>query len=288
MPTLSTICPGFRVGSLTVQDRINQTSSGEPIWRCQCDCGGSLEVSESQLLSGAVTSCGCISPSRSRDLTGARFGKLVALYPTLERKDGGSVVWRCQCDCGGQKDVPARRLTRGKVRSCGCLSDPPPKAYVGMRFGRLTVTAYAGRASRSASQSPSTVNLWRCRCDCGKMVTVAQPELQSGDTQSCGCLHTERTRESLGLSEGTSAAILERVRRRPRRDNVSGHTGVYQLKNGYYQAKITFRKKTYDLGRYKNREDAIRARETAEAMHEDFLAWYYETHPKTPPAGKAD
>ena len=86
---------------------------------------------------------------RGKDLTGQRFGKLMVLSPTDKRMDNGSIVWHCQCDCGNMAEVSARRLVRGKVRSCGCLSDPPPKDYIGKVFGRLTVIGYAGRIRKT-------------------------------------------------------------------------------------------------------------------------------------------
>lgn len=214
------------------------------------------------------------------NLTGQRFGKLTALSQTDERADQGSVVWLCQCDCGNTKKVSARRLVRRKVRSCGCLSDPPPKDYVGKRFGRLTVTEYGGREYRRTEKSRATINLWKCRCDCGKEVTVPQSELQSGESQSCGCLQKERAREGLMLIDGTSVAILERVKTGLRSSNKTGCTGVSLLRDGRFQASISFKKKQYYLGRYKNKENAIRARKAAEAIHDDFLEWYYSKHPK--------
>lgn len=56
------------------------------------------------------------------DLTGQRFGRLVAV------KDAGyakhhSRVWECKCDCGNTTSVKAENLTRGYVRSCGCLAN---------------------------------------------------------------------------------------------------------------------------------------------------------------------
>lgn len=168
---------------------------------------------------------------------------------------------------------------QGYRRNLERLYDPPPKDYIGKRFGRLTVTEYAGREHRCTEKSRATITLWKCRCDCGKEVTVPQPELQSGESQSCGCYMKDRIRESLRLVDGTSVTILETVRSgKPRQDNKTGHTGVCRLKNGYYQATITFKKKSYYLGRYKDIKDAIRAREAAEEIHDDFLTWYYENH----------
>ena len=55
-----------------------------------------------------------------RDLTGCRFGMLVALEPTSERQDE-CVVWRCRCDCGKEIFVSSNRLRQQRITSCGCL-----------------------------------------------------------------------------------------------------------------------------------------------------------------------
>lgn len=64
---------------------------------------------------------------------------------------------------------------------------------IGMRFDRLMVIDRAGsNAKRHA--------LWRCRCDCGRVVTVAGYNLRRPDapTRSCGCLRSENAvRQSL-------------------------------------------------------------------------------------------
>lgn len=52
----------------------------------------------------------------------------------------------------------------------------------GQRFGRLTVLERIGTRSGCA--------LWRCLCDCGKLVNIPSRSLRSGNTKSCGCLHS--------------------------------------------------------------------------------------------------
>ena len=52
------------------------------------------------------------------DLTGQRFGRLVAVEPA--RAPGGVRGWRCRCACGGQTVVPTGGLRYGSVTSCGC------------------------------------------------------------------------------------------------------------------------------------------------------------------------
>ena len=213
------------------------------------------------------------------DLTGQRFGKLTVLHATDKRMDGGSVVWQCRCDCGHLADVSARRLIRGKVRSCGCLSSPPRKDYIGKRFGRLTVESYAGTAQEIGKTG--TANFWRCRCDCGKETLVSQTELQCGGTQSCGCLQKEIAVQNLRLIDGTSPVLLER-NKEIRSNNKSGYTGVFQEKSGKWIAYINFKKKRYFLGRFSDPQDAVKARRRGEEMHDDFLAWYHNVYPELP------
>lgn len=213
-----------------------------------------------------------------KDLTGQRFGKLVVLSQTEKRVDNGSIVWKCKCDCGNFAEVSARRLIRGKVRSCGCLSNPPRKDYIGKRFGRLTVIEYAGTAKEL--NKTGKANYWKCRCDCGRESLVSQTELQNGGTQSCGCLQKERVVEYLELLDGTSVAILERNKGQVRKTNKSGHTGVFHTADGKWAAYINFKKKRYWLGRYSDKEEAVKARRLGEEMHDNFLEWYYETHPE--------
>ena len=54
------------------------------------------------------------------DLTNFRFGKLVALE-VVGRSNGGTKIWKCQCDCGNMKEVLMNNLTNGSTNSCGCL-----------------------------------------------------------------------------------------------------------------------------------------------------------------------
>lgn len=57
-------------------------------------------------------------PRKTLDITGKRFGKLVAInvkYVNGVRK------WNCICDCGKQVFVVAGLLTAGNNKSCGCI-----------------------------------------------------------------------------------------------------------------------------------------------------------------------
>lgn len=54
------------------------------------------------------------------DLTGQRFGKLVALTRHYDSQKQ-ITLWECQCDCGNTISVRASSLVHERVKSCGCL-----------------------------------------------------------------------------------------------------------------------------------------------------------------------
>lgn len=56
------------------------------------------------------------------DLTNKRFGKLVAVIPTDERNNHGSIIWKCQCDCGNIKYTSSEMLLGDHTKSCGCFN----------------------------------------------------------------------------------------------------------------------------------------------------------------------
>lgn len=57
--------------------------------------------------------------SRFKELSGQRFGRLVAIE-RLYRDKGRNWCWRCACDCGKETVVAAASLIRGNTKSCGC------------------------------------------------------------------------------------------------------------------------------------------------------------------------
>lgn len=266
---------GYRVGHLTVDHPTGEKHNGYTVWHCVCDCGGEILLDTRYLQRGTITDCGCITKVKpgQRDLTGQRFGRLVCIEPTEKRNKDGALIWRCQCDCGNECLAVSRQLLNGYKKSCGCWGHPPLKEYIGSRFGQLTVIEYAGKRAG--------MHRWKCRCDCGNETIVGQTLLQSGKTKTCGCLQATIYIDNLKLCEGTSVTVLEAVKRRRLSSNSSGYTGVYQnKKNGKWVAQITFKRKTYYLGSYEKLEDAVKARQRGEEMHDNFLEWYYSEHKK--------
>ena len=53
------------------------------------------------------------------DLTGVRFGRLIAIR--LGQRVGEKNTWICKCDCGNESTAIVSDLRSGHHRSCGCL-----------------------------------------------------------------------------------------------------------------------------------------------------------------------
>ena len=58
------------------------------------------------------------------NLTGQRFGRLVAMRPKGTDAQA-CLLWRCACDCGRTITVRGRWLRLGLRKSCGCTRPPP-------------------------------------------------------------------------------------------------------------------------------------------------------------------
>lgn len=56
------------------------------------------------------------------DLTGKRFGRLVAIEPAKEKTRNGLALWKCKCDCGNMKIARSDNLKKNRTMSCGCLN----------------------------------------------------------------------------------------------------------------------------------------------------------------------
>ena len=66
------------------------------------------------------------------------------------------------------------------------------KDIAGQQFGRLTVLSLDSIRQRPLKRRGT---LWLCQCTCGAKCIVRGTHLQSGNSQSCGCMKRELARE---------------------------------------------------------------------------------------------
>ncbi|MDO5018790.1 MAG: hypothetical protein Q4E02_05760 [Lagierella massiliensis] len=113
---------GKRFGLLTVIERV-ENKNDRVSWLCKCDCGKEKICTAQSLKAGKVKSCGCLRGAKNnqfRDISGKKFGFLLAISPTNERDKKGSIKWKCLCDCGNECLVTEDALVHGNTTSCGC------------------------------------------------------------------------------------------------------------------------------------------------------------------------
>ena len=109
-------------------DYVSPSGARRVRWNCQCLlCGNdNVIIMDTVLQKQSKESCGCLE-----DLTGKRFGRL-----TVRCRDGQdsklNTIWKCDCDCGNEISVAHNRLTTGNVKSCGCLR----RDLAGERFSK--------------------------------------------------------------------------------------------------------------------------------------------------------
>lgn len=162
-------------------------------------CGKTFESRIDLINGGQVKSCGCRKTLTStinayimgknniwsgKDISGQKFGSLIALYPTEKReKSSGGVYWLCQCDCGGTRLATTYSLESGHVKYCPeCMAYRQALSHVGKRFGKLVITEIAkeGRASNNGL-------LCFAECDCGNIIKIPISFiLRKNGQQSCG------------------------------------------------------------------------------------------------------
>ena len=129
---------------------------------------------------------------RIKDITGERFGKLVAVKNVGVNKHKRA-LWLCKCDCGNECVVTSQELNKGDTQSCGCLhkeaiTKANKKDMLNKRFGRLVVIEENGKDKNGSIK-------WRCKCDCGNEITVIGNSLRNGHTKSCDCLKNDSIKE---------------------------------------------------------------------------------------------
>lgn len=147
------------------------------------------------------------------------------------------------------------------------------KNLIGNRYGKLVVIGVD-------NVNPGFLV---CRCDCGNIKSIRKCNLlkKSGATQSCGCLRKEHGRE-LGrrMSENLAATRMLSAKYNTNfpsiesktlwKNNKTGVRGVwFDTSRGCYEAYIGLHRKKILLGRFKNFNDAVEARQNAE---EDLFA----------------
>jgi len=184
-------------GQLTVIKIFPSKSHGCKV-EVKCKCGNICCYKARILKSGNTKSCGkcgygggITSMLSRKNITGKRFGQLVAIKPLYSKNSHGHKgwIWECKCDCGKYCNVALSSLTSGHTKSCvkcgykeNITSTRCRKDISGKRFGQLV----AIKPLYSKNSHGHKGWIWECKCDCGRVSTKGVHELCSMNTKSCG------------------------------------------------------------------------------------------------------
>ena len=130
---------------------------------------------------------------RKINLVNQVFNRLTVLEDSKQRSKSGSVLWKCQCECGNITLSTGSELKSGHKKSCGCLHKEQITELgkqnlinlSGQKFDKLTVLE---KVSSKKSPSGTTKIFWLCKCDCGNQCIIEGNALKTGNTRSCGCI----------------------------------------------------------------------------------------------------
>lgn len=133
----------------------------------------------------------------SIELNRMRFSNLTAISRTAE-KESGYYLWDCMCDCGNHMHASSKKLQRGTVKDCGCITKTTARRgniyedIAGQRFGMFT-------AIRKEVSKDGKTN-WLSKCDCGNARVVQTALLKSGKTWYCDVIQKKRPRNTTMLN----------------------------------------------------------------------------------------
>lgn len=213
------------------------------------------------------------------DLTDQRFGMLVAKEKTDERDKRGSILWRCQCDCGTYTTVSSNKLRSRHTQSCGCLkkiasqTNRKKNLYdLSKEFGIGYTTNTNVEFFFDLDDYEIIKNYTWLENDQGYIVSFIDGKLvrmhrliMKPDTDELidhkNCKRFDNQKQNLRIA----TQQLNGINRGANKNNTLGIKGVFfDKKSQKYVAKIMVNGESIILGYYENLEEARDIREKTE------------------------
>lgn len=206
---------GKKFGMLTVVKEVERKikSNGRTVrqYECLCECGNSKVVTRDNLIGERITNCGnhkVLQIEKRKDTLKNKYLKEKHNEWKILCQEGivdNHEFFKCQCDCGcneikfiqknklsvtlceKRKEIERQKLEKQKVEFN--IYDAPQgiEDLTGNVYGRLTVLGFGGVINYD--------RYWVCQCSCGTKKIIKEYSIISGITVSCGCYHTEKTKE---------------------------------------------------------------------------------------------
>lgn len=208
-------------------------------------------------------------------LEGERYGKLVVMEEAelIYSKTGKMIRrWKCKCDCGNITIVRHGDLRNGSTVSCGCYNYEKESAakthgYSRTKLGNVfegmkqrcnnpknkNYEKYGGRGIKICTEwlnDPKKFFDWAIKNGYKEGLSIDRIDV-NGNYEPDNCRWADNEAQCLN--------------QRLRKDNKTGHKGIY-YSEGVYRVQIRRNKKRYYFGSYKTLPEAVKVLEEAKAM----------------------
>lgn len=208
-------------------------------------------------------------------LEGERYGKLVVMEEaeSIYSKTGKMIRrWKCKCDCGNITIVRHGDLRNGSTVSCGCYnyekeSAAKTQGYSRTKLGNVfegmkqrcnnpknkNYEQYGGRGIKICTEwlnDPKKFFDWAIKNGYKEGLSIDRIDV-NGNYEPDNCRWADNEAQCLN--------------QRLRKDNKTGHKGIY-YSEGVYRVQIRRNKKRYYFGSYKTLPEAVKVLEEAKAM----------------------
>lgn len=199
------------------------------------------------------------------NLTGKKFNRLLVLEYSHSSKNNGA-VWKCLCDCGKRTLCFSSQVSRGHVKSCGCLQrEKTSELATHRKTSTVIYRRWAAMKSRCNTPSATNYNIYGGRgiTYCPEWETFENfyndmgegfsDELEldrinvNGDYCKENCRWTTHEENNYNKTRQLN--------------NTSGKSGVsFNSKRKQWRSYINKDKKRIELGYFDNYKDAVEVR----------------------------
>ena len=147
------------------------------------------------------------------DISGQRFGKLIAIQP-IDKSKSGNIIWLCICNCESKEytQVRASNLLNGTIQSCGCLQQETTRQKAQEKHKNLIGTIINGITILEIKEvDPVTEGYFaKARCGhCNRIWKTLLTSIITGHAKSCGCLKAKRSYDRALAHKGEKNNRLE-------------------------------------------------------------------------------
>lgn len=232
------------------------------------------------------------------DLTGQKFGRLIALYKN-GNTSSGLVLWHCKCECGNECDKVGVELRRGRVKSCGCAT----REFISnarLKHNEYDLSNEFGIGYTSKGE-PFYFDLedynkikdycwWmtndgyvsaKIKRSNGKQILMHNIVMGQKHIDHISGVRYDNRKSNLRTfdKEIYSFETYNNINKKVQKNNTSGYPGVsWHSRDNIWEVHISIDNKLHYLGRYTQLEDAIKARKDAEEKY--FGEYSYDNSQK--------